>query len=175
MLLQQPEPGCVVARAVVHLPAVKQQQLCAIVGIIRATADVERVVLYGSHARGDWVEDPGGGYLSDFDILVLVTSPALAADESLWADCQDRARDAVLAERAIDDTIAAVLRLACAAAAIPIGSVTVVASFAHQSVDNGIAAELCEAIHAAAVAGLLIPIIALFAKVLVHNAVAAEL
>jgi predicted nucleotidyltransferase len=49
----QPAPGCVVARAVAHLPAVKQRQLCAITRIIRSTADVERVVLFGSHARGD--------------------------------------------------------------------------------------------------------------------------
>jgi uncharacterized protein len=85
--------GCDVARAIPHLPAAKQGQLCAVVRIIRATADVERVVLYGSHARGDWVDDPVGGYLSDLDILVLVASPALAADESLWADCQERARE----------------------------------------------------------------------------------
>ena len=61
MLLEQPEPGCVVARAVAHLPVLKQQQLCAITRIIRTTADVERVILYGSHARGDWVDDPAGG------------------------------------------------------------------------------------------------------------------
>ena len=32
--------------------------------------------------------------MSDFDLLVLVASPALAADEALWARCHDRARDA---------------------------------------------------------------------------------
>jgi uncharacterized protein len=85
--------GCDVARAIPHLPGARQGLLCAVVRIIRATADVERVVLYGSHARGDWVDDPVGGYLNDLDILVLVASPALAADESLWADCQDRARE----------------------------------------------------------------------------------
>ncbi len=64
----QPEPGCVVAQAVAHLPVVKQRQLCAISRIIRAAADVGRVVLFGSHARGDWVEDRASGYLSDFDV-----------------------------------------------------------------------------------------------------------
>jgi len=92
-LPMQPEPGCVVARAVAHLPAVKQRQLCAITRIIRATADVERVVLFGSHARGDWVDDPAGGYISDFDVAVLVRDPGLAADEALWADYQERARE----------------------------------------------------------------------------------
>jgi uncharacterized protein len=76
-----------------HLPVAKQQQLGSIVRIIRTTADVERVILYGSHARGDWVEDPATGFFSDFDLAVLVASPALAADEALWADCQERARE----------------------------------------------------------------------------------
>jgi HEPN domain-containing protein len=82
-----------VARVVAHLPIVKQRQLCAITRIIRAAADVGRVVLFGSHARGDWVDDPAGGYISDYDLAVLVTSPVLAADEALWADCQERARE----------------------------------------------------------------------------------
>ena len=89
----QPVPGCVVRRAVAHLPVTKQGQLCAIKRIIRATVDVERVILFGSHARGDWVDDPVGGYLSDFDVAVLVGTSALAADEALWADCQERARE----------------------------------------------------------------------------------
>jgi uncharacterized protein len=84
---------CDVARAIPHLPAIKQRQLDDIVGIIRATADVERVILYGSHARGDWVDDPAGGFVSDYDLAVLVASPAVATDEALWADCQERARE----------------------------------------------------------------------------------
>jgi hypothetical protein len=91
---REPVSGCDVVRAIPHLPAGKQRQLCAIVGIIRDMAEVERVILYGSHARGDWVDDPANGYLSDFDVAVLVGSPALAVDEALWADCQERARDA---------------------------------------------------------------------------------
>jgi HEPN domain-containing protein len=93
MLPMQPEPGCVLAQAVAHLPVTKQRQLCAITRIIRAAADVERVILFGSHARGDWVDDPASGYVSDFDVAVLVGAPALAADEALWADCQERARE----------------------------------------------------------------------------------
>jgi HEPN domain-containing protein len=92
-LPMQRAPGCMVARVVAHLPIVKQRQLCAITRIIRATADVERVVLFGSHARGDWVDDPAGGYISDYDLAVLVRDPALAADEALWADCQEGARE----------------------------------------------------------------------------------
>jgi uncharacterized protein len=92
-LPMQPPAGCVVARVVAHLPVTKQRQLCAITCIIRAAADIERVILFGSHARGDWVDDPVGGYLSDFDVLVLVGSQAFAADEALWTDCQEHARE----------------------------------------------------------------------------------
>jgi hypothetical protein len=90
---RRPACGCDVARDLPHLPTIKQRQLCAVVGIIRGMAEVERVILYGSHARGDWVADPAGGYVSDLDILVLVGSSAFAADEALWADCQDRAQE----------------------------------------------------------------------------------
>ncbi len=76
-----------------HLPARKQRQLDHIVKMIRTAVDAEMIILYGSHARGDWVEDPATGFFSDFDLAVLVASPALAADEALWADCQERARE----------------------------------------------------------------------------------
>jgi HEPN domain-containing protein len=39
------------------------------------------------------VDDPAGGYISDYDVAVLVRDPVLAADEALWADCQERVRE----------------------------------------------------------------------------------
>jgi hypothetical protein len=45
-----------------HLPPRKQRQLGALVEEIRRAIEVELVILFGSHARGDWVEDPVGGY-----------------------------------------------------------------------------------------------------------------
>jgi predicted nucleotidyltransferase/HEPN domain-containing protein len=80
------------SRSLAHLPARKQRQLRAVVDIIRLMADIEHVHLFGSHARGDWVEDFANGYISDFDLLVLVASPELAEDHALWAACQDRVR-----------------------------------------------------------------------------------
>ena len=44
----------------------------------RKKARVERINLYGSYARGDWVEDQLSGYSSDFDILVVVSHAKLA-------------------------------------------------------------------------------------------------
>ncbi|MFA7618365.1 MAG: nucleotidyltransferase domain-containing protein, partial [Thiohalomonadaceae bacterium] len=40
-----------------HLPSHKQAELRRIVETIRAHQDVEMIILFGSHARGDWVED----------------------------------------------------------------------------------------------------------------------
>ncbi len=31
-----------------------------------------KVILFGSYARGDWVDDPIGGYVSDYDLLVVL-------------------------------------------------------------------------------------------------------
>jgi CRISPR-associated protein Csb2 len=76
---------------IAHLPRRKRGTLARITEVIHDAAMVEMIILYGSHARGDWVEDPGSGYMSDLDILVLVTSAELAADDERWFDCQERA------------------------------------------------------------------------------------
>src|SRR6187397_1099818 len=69
-----------------HLPEKKRRKLAAMAEKIRAEApDAEMIVLFGSHARGDWVEDPETGYRSDYDLLVVVESPEVAENRSLWA------------------------------------------------------------------------------------------
>lgn len=75
-----------------HLPASKQEQIQAITALLQAEAAVEMVILFGSHARGDWVEDPATGYFSDFDILVVVATEAQAHDLTLWASLSQQAR-----------------------------------------------------------------------------------
>ncbi len=61
---------------IAHLPERKQQELKTIAQIICEIAKPEMVILFGSYARGDWVEDKYDKehyrYQSDFDILVLV-------------------------------------------------------------------------------------------------------
>ncbi len=57
-----------------HLPEDKQDELRRVTGVIREAVDPEMVILFGSHARGDWVEDEETGYISDYDILVIVRS-----------------------------------------------------------------------------------------------------
>lgn len=74
------------------LPEKKQHQLRALVGLIRAEVEVEMVILFGSFARGDAVEDPVGGYFSDFDVLVIVKSPAMVDKFNVWSTIENRAR-----------------------------------------------------------------------------------
>lgn len=74
-----------------HLPPKKQRQLAALVDEIRRAVEVEMVILFGSHARGDWVEDPVGGYFSDFDVLVIVKSSKTVERHDLWSRIEQRA------------------------------------------------------------------------------------
>ena len=48
-----------------------------------------KVILFGSYARGDWVDDPIGGYVSDYDLLVVVNDDKLADITDYWAKAED--------------------------------------------------------------------------------------
>ena len=68
-----------------HLPEPTRAKIEAMAAKIRAMApEAGVIVLFGSHARGDWVSDPETGYKSDYDLLVIVDS-AEVADAPLWA------------------------------------------------------------------------------------------
>ncbi len=59
-----------------HLPLEKQQELQRAVEIIREIINPDMLILFGSYARGDWVEDLDPEtlhyrYQSDFDLLVI--------------------------------------------------------------------------------------------------------
>jgi HEPN domain-containing protein/predicted nucleotidyltransferase len=67
-----------------HLPEPKRVQITTIADVIRARAAVEMLILFGSYARGNWVEDLATGYFSDYDLMAVVETPELAKDLSLW-------------------------------------------------------------------------------------------
>lgn len=78
-------------RSLKHLPQLKQDELKKIVEAIHKNcADVEKIILFGSYARGDYKEakdlkdDRRTGHISDYDILV-VTSKKKSTDKfSSW-------------------------------------------------------------------------------------------
>jgi uncharacterized protein len=59
-----------------YLPLNKQAELAKIIHVINEVAQPEMVILFGSYARNEWVEekydDEHYRYQSDFDILVIV-------------------------------------------------------------------------------------------------------
>ena len=100
-----------------HLPAGKRRELERVVQLLfqafeeahgeaegarRRRGRIVKVVLYGSYARGGWVDEPGTakGYQSDFDLLVIVSDAALT-DGRYW----ERAEEQFNVERAITGTL----------------------------------------------------------------------
>lgn len=97
-----------------HLPASKQRELQHVVRVLfeefereiglatqpwKKRGRILKVVLYGSYSRGDWVDDPVGGYKSDYDILVVVNDAKLTDPVEYWGKADDRLmRDATINE-----------------------------------------------------------------------------
>lgn len=91
-----------------HLPPAKQTELEHVVTVIRdgfartlafrtqprlRQGRLLKIVLFGSYARGDWIEDPGGRYYSDYDLLVVVSDPELTDVAEFWERTERRLLD----------------------------------------------------------------------------------
>jgi predicted nucleotidyltransferase/HEPN domain-containing protein len=90
-----------------HLPPAKQRELERVVQILfeefeDATAlgtqewkkkgRILKVILYGSYARGGWVDEPhtAKGYQSDFDLLIVVSDKRLVDRVQYWVKAEER-------------------------------------------------------------------------------------
>ena len=102
-----------------HLPRKKQRELARVVEIIHEEFDavvkagtaewkrrgrIYKIILFGSYARGGWVDEQhvGKGYQSDYDILVVVSHKKLSEGSttggSIWRAAEDRIeRDTAIA------------------------------------------------------------------------------
>lgn len=49
-----------------------------------------KLILFGSYARGDWVEDRKSGYRSDYDLLVVVNFDSFAEQYEAWEKAGER-------------------------------------------------------------------------------------
>ena len=59
---------------------------------------VLKIILFGSYARDDWVDEPENGYQSDFDLLIVVSHEDLTDIADYWYVAEDRiAREASIA------------------------------------------------------------------------------
>ena len=68
-----------------HLPEARRDHLKRITESLCRTVPLDWLILFGSHARGDWVEDFDTGYRSDYDLLVIPSEPFLIDRTLLWA------------------------------------------------------------------------------------------
>src|ERR1700750_3295821 len=98
-----------------HLPAAKQRDLDRVVQILfeefaaahehaierRRRGRILKIILYGSHARGGWVDAPhtAKGYVSDFDLLVIVNQKELTDRAAYWTAAEQRLIEEKLAGR----------------------------------------------------------------------------
>ena len=92
-------------RDVDHLPDVQQDELQRVKDVLmtefseaiaRATSaprkngKIYKIILFGSYARDDWVDEPENGYQSDFDLLVIVSHRDLTDIEHYWYVAEDK-------------------------------------------------------------------------------------
>ena len=91
-----------------HLPARQQRELETVVATLMAEFDaalnggggptqawrrngrILKIVLFGSYSRNDWVDEPDNGYLSDYDLLVIVSHENLTNIADYWYVAEDK-------------------------------------------------------------------------------------
>lgn len=90
-----------------HLPPHKQRELERVVQIVfeefedalalatqgwKKKGRIAKIVLYGSYARGGWVDEPhtAKGYQSDYDLLIIVNDKRLTDRVEYWSKLDDR-------------------------------------------------------------------------------------
>lgn len=104
-----------------HLPWRKRRELERVVEIIfeefeeatrsgtvehKRRARILKIVLYGSYARGDWVEDRVSGYRSDYDLLIVVNHDKLTEREAdFWGRVDQRLIDEMLIHKRLQTPV----------------------------------------------------------------------
>jgi predicted nucleotidyltransferase/HEPN domain-containing protein len=88
-----------------HLPQVQQDELARVVRILMAEFEtataratqpwrrdgrIYKIILFGSYARHDWVDEPENGYQSDFDLLIVVSHRDLTEIADYWYVAEDK-------------------------------------------------------------------------------------
>lgn len=96
-----------------HLPERQQEELGRAVHILMEEFEtaialgtqawkrggrILKIILFGSYARNDWVDDPENGYQSDFDLLIVVSHEKLTDIADYWYIAEDK----ILRDAAID-------------------------------------------------------------------------
>ncbi|TNM65332.1 HEPN domain-containing protein [Aliirhizobium smilacinae] len=103
-----------------HLPPKKRRELARAVKIIfdefdaaqqfktsekKRAGRILKVILFGSYARGDWVEDRKSGYRSDYDILVVVNIHSVSEENDLWQSVSEHFLRELMITKAIQTPV----------------------------------------------------------------------
>jgi uncharacterized protein len=105
-----------------HMPPRKQRELARVVEILHeefadalgeGTAEfkkrgrVLKVILFGSYAKGGWVDEPltMKGYRSDFDLLIVVNNRKLCDYATFWHKAADR----LIRDKAIETPVSFII------------------------------------------------------------------
>ena len=87
-----------------HLTTRQQQDVQTISTLLRDELDtflqgktgkrtefrILKIILFGSQTKGTHVYDPANGYVSDYDILVIVNKPALVEEFEVWSTVEEK-------------------------------------------------------------------------------------
>jgi len=88
-----------------HLPEAQQAELATVRETLMAefaaaiststqpwkkAGKILKIILFGSYARDDWVDEPENGYQSDFDLLVIVSHEDLTDIAGYWYIAEDK-------------------------------------------------------------------------------------
>jgi len=90
-----------------HLPPQKQRELERVIALVfeefedafalsrhewKKQGRILKVILYGSYARGGWIDEPhtAKGYKSDYDLLIIVNDKRLTDRVKYWARLDER-------------------------------------------------------------------------------------
>jgi predicted nucleotidyltransferase/HEPN domain-containing protein len=101
------DPSLFMKSSIDHLPPLKQRELARVLEVLHeefedalkgGSADFKKrgrilkIILFGSYARGSWVDEPHTkkGYRSDFDILIIVNDKRLTDFDRYWQKAASR-------------------------------------------------------------------------------------
>lgn len=88
-----------------HLPDIQQAELARVRETLMAEfaeaiststqpwkkrGKILKIILFGSYARDDWVDEPDNGYQSDFDLLIIVSHEDLTDIAGYWYIAEDK-------------------------------------------------------------------------------------
>lgn len=88
-----------------QLPQVQQDELARVTQILiaefeqatqratqpwRRNGKIYKIILFGSYARDDWVDERANGYQSDFDLLIVVSHRDLTEIADYWYVAEDK-------------------------------------------------------------------------------------